>query len=696
MLRIGNGSNNGGFPALTQHGNNGRSSSDNNFDGGSSNGAVYGHAGRPTVTDVDDDGESFVFGSSGPQSDPDTGRRGIGVASNPHRGGGMEPEEENSDRSRNSSGSENPLGRSVGSIDVRPKPKADPEPENFYDATSHHTSPEGFVSAASRSQDNIRGHGFGDSGYSGDYGASDPSPAYARPSYSSYLEELDGLDDDEPMSHMDVPTGPTPRQPGVYVPPPPEKLDALNTKIPGLPIPRNSSNHSGLSPLHENISGEETSPTESGSPKEAPFAPQVPISRGSRSSRSRQMGSRKSSTRSNLTGGPSTSTASGALSAVLTVDGSDSSGTDPPPTISDGSSSKSSLSGFSRELGGNNNGGNNDRGRGRASPYEVHAQQDQAMPPAPPFQRNVNADMYDDVSTSTPSAPMRTISKFGDSDTIVSDPTLDPSLFPPQASPLNQNSGSASRASNNSSFFNKKCSDETHYKNYQRTSSDENPSSKSASEAGEVDNIVAAALAYAERTHGDDSGGRSGSNQRSRSRSTGRRSGSAGKRRPSNFTEGDASSSIHSFYTEDEGGGGRASASQSTGNPRYTGPGAAAPVDDLVAQALSHAQNRFGSGLSASGKSRGASFHGSNPQAHSGSFESKKGTASFHATSSNNDSGGAQGGGAQGGGAQAFRSGAMANQKTNFKSEYSAWNKSVMSMYSEATEDESMGDQYDC
>ncbi|EJK76023.1 hypothetical protein THAOC_02241, partial [Thalassiosira oceanica] len=116
-------------------------------------------------------------------------------------------------------------------------------------------------------------------------------------------------------------------------------------------------------------------------------------------------------------------------------------------------------------------------------------------------------------------------------------------------------------------------------------------------------------------------------------------------------------------------------------------PGAAAPVDDLVAQALSHAQNRFGSGLSASGKSRNgpASFHGSNPQAHS--YESKKGAASFHAQPSNGDSGGAS----------AFRSGAMANQKANFKSEYSAWNKSVMSMYSEETEEpESMGDQYDC
>lgn len=400
--------------------------------------------------------------------------------------------------------------------------------------------------------------------------------------------------------------------------------------------------------------------------------------------------SKKSSVRSNMTGGPSNltgaSTASRDLSAVLTVDGSDSSGTNPPPTMSDGSSSKSSLSGFSRELGGHNGGG---RGRDRPSPHDVRDRQDQAMPPAPPFQRNVNADMYDDISTYTNSAPVRTVSKFGDSDTIISDPTLDPSLFPPPSSPL-KNSGSTSRTSNNSSF-NKKCSDETDYKNYRRGSSDENPSSQSASEAGEVDNIVAAALAYAERTHGDDSGGRSGSDRRSRSRSAGKRSGSAGRRRSSNAnrTEGDASSSIHSFYTDDEGAGGRASNSQSTGNPRYTGPGGAAPVDDLVAQALSHAQGQFTGGLGVSGKSGDrngpASFHGSNPQAHS--YESKKGAASFHASSSNNDIGGAP----------ASRSGAMANQKANFKSEYSAWNKSVMSMYSEETEGaESVGDQYDC
>ena len=110
---------------------------------------------------------------------------------------------------------------------------------------------------------------------------------------------------------------------------------------------------------------------------------------------------------------------------------------------------------------------------------------------------------------------------------------------------------------------------------------------------------------------------------------------------------------------------------------------------DLVAQALSHAQGQFTGGLGVSGKSGDrngpASFHGSNPQAHS--YESKKGAASFHASSSNNDIGGAP----------ASRSGAMANQKANFKSEYSAWNKSVMSMYSEETEGaESVGDQYDC
>lgn len=128
-----------------------------------------------------------------------------------------------------------------------------------------------------------------------------------------------------------------------------------------------------------------------------------------------------------------------------------------------------------------------------------------------------------------------------------------------------------------------------------------------------VDNIVAAALAYAEKTHGDTDGGAAalfaggrggsgttGASSRSASRTPGKamsmpvnRSSSAGKKRGGKSDMAGAESpSIHSFYTEND--------AKKAGGANKMGGGAGmmayppAPVEDLVAKALSHAQGQLG------------------------------------------------------------------------------------------------------
>lgn len=313
-------------------------------------------------------------------------------------------------------------------------------------------------------------------------------------------------------------------------------------------------------------------------------------------------------------------------SAILTEDGDAESASSPPPTISDGVSTKDGLSEFSGLTENKDDlpqGGNNNNMGG---------------PPPPPFRRSVpthqqQPDLYDDASQYSNSAPVRSIhtnkGSNGDADTIVSDPTLDAGLesvgpSPREKSRSRSRSGSRGgkknkrisekyKESSSTNSYDKKFSDETEL---QQTSSDDNPSSHSGGGGNKVvDNIVAAALAYAEKAHGEsDSHGvpKPPAPMRSSSSSNNQQRPTMKGRDPSNAqfmyrasttgTGNDESSSIHSFYTESEAGGGGkkgGAKSHSTGNPRYTGPGGAAPVDDLVAKALSHAQGQIQSNKTA-------------------------------------------------------------------------------------------------
>jgi hypothetical protein len=331
-------------------------------------------------------------------------------------------------------------------------------------------------------------------------------------------------------------------------------------------------------------------------------------------------------------------------SAILTEDGEAESASNPPPTISDGVSTKDGLSEFSGLT----------ENKDDVVPQGGNAMGGMGGPPPPPFRRSLPTQQqpeYDNISQYSNSAPLRSIhtnkGSNGDADTIVSDPTLDAGLESVAPSPKDiksnrSRSRSGSRGakkkrsgnkkdqylkeSSSTNSYDKKYSDETEV---QATSSDDNPSSHSGGGGNKVvDNIVAAALAYAEKAHGESdtshglmkmkgsgttSGGggsrtkppapmrsSSSSNNQNRPKMKGR---DASMFRASTATN-DESSSIHSFYTEsDAGGGGNAGGggkSHSTGNPRYTGPGGAAPVDDLVAKALSHAQGQIQSNKMAS------------------------------------------------------------------------------------------------
>ncbi|KAL7552583.1 hypothetical protein ACHAWF_015819 [Thalassiosira exigua] len=359
-------------------------------------------------------------------------------------------------------------------------------------------------------------------------------------------------------------------------------------------------------------------------------------------------------------------------SAVLTEDDdSDSSESNPPPTISEGQSTKDDLSGFSAL----DTPGSGKRRGGAPAPAAAHPP---PPPPPPPFsrrqehqQQKQQHDDFDAESQYTSSAPVRVVSgkgSHGETDTIVSDPTLDPWLAPvpemqaPESHRGNRSAGARSAgagSASSGSSYQKRMSDET--QPFRQSSSDEHnvsdPSSQDAGGAGEVDNIVAAALAYAERAHGEsDQHGISasvrgsgttpstmgasamgrppahGGPARAAPPPRGSRGGSGGNLRDSTTT-GNQSSSIHSFFSEgsgeDEGGkgagagaaragGARAGGgveslresstsslpaksvqgvslrgSHSTGNPVYLTSSAKGPVDDLVALALSQAQGQL-------------------------------------------------------------------------------------------------------
>lgn len=280
-------------------------------------------------------------------------------------------------------------------------------------------------------------------------------------------------------------------------------------------------------------------------------------------------------------------------SAILT---DDESGSNPPPTISDGMSTKDNdLTGFSGP-----------------SQGKVRAPAAAAGPPPPPYRRSNAHHDYDGASHYSGGAPVRSIltnKGSGDADTIVSDPTLDAGLADPLTPPASaisrKNKDSQYKSSSSTNSYNHKESDETDL----RSSSEINPSSHEGDDGNRVvDNIVAAALAYAEKTHSESvrgSGTTSSSQRKKPPRSLGStpgRGGATSLRPPQKQKQksakaiktptvgSDSSSSIHSFYTDESSDKGSQKRSHSTGNPRFT---KAAPVDDLVAKALSHAQGQL-------------------------------------------------------------------------------------------------------
>jgi len=328
-------------------------------------------------------------------------------------------------------------------------------------------------------------------------------------------------------------------------------------------------------------------------------------------------GSHASGAPSSLAPSASTMSSRAGGSAILTEDEGDESGSNPPPTISDadGLSTKDGLSEFSQitdRSKGNNAGGGGGNVVGGAG----------GGPPPPPFRRpqlvQPREPDYDAASLYSNSAPMRSINtgkgSGGSSDTIVSDPTLDAGLESPSRSGGKSSKSSGSGSASTVSTYNKKFSDETEIP----PSSDENPSSQEAEggKHGMVDNIVAAALAYAERTHSESdfkSAARPPKPMRSSSSSNANNSYATRQnpgqgQQPNKYlqrasttnTAGDESSSIHSFYTEDDKGSGAGGGTKRS-HPQYMGPGGAAQVEHLVAKALIHAQGQMEGGSDSAG-----------------------------------------------------------------------------------------------
>ena len=315
-------------------------------------------------------------------------------------------------------------------------------------------------------------------------------------------------------------------------------------------------------------------------------------------------GSRMSATRSASTNmssrGPSTAASGGG--SVLT---DDESGSNPPPTVSDGmSGTKDDESGFSLPSTKSKSLSSGNRNKNKKNSSSSN------NPPPPPFRRSDNPQPeYDAASQYTESAPVRAVhtnkgGSYGDADSIVSDPTLDPGLANPPP-PLQKAPMRTVTSPTNS--YDKKYSDSTDM--HSSPKSEENPASHDGEGSKQVvDNIVAAALAYAEKTHGEsDNHGirmRGSSTTAASSAVRNKPPLSTGQRmqpppppkvndslRASTRTEesGLNSGSIHSFFSETSA----KDKSQSTGNPMYA---QSAPVDDLVAKALSHAQGQLENG----------------------------------------------------------------------------------------------------
>jgi hypothetical protein len=186
-------------------------------------------------------------------------------------------------------------------------------------------------------------------------------------------------------------------------------------------------------------------------------------------------------------------------------------------------------------------------------------------PPPPPYRRTPTPDTY--------GAPMLSIhTGHGDENSVVSDPTLDAGL----ADTMSEQSQMASTLTSKCTSYEKKSSDETVVRS---PSNEDSIRLEVGGNKKDVDSIVAAALAYAEKSQ---------SVLGSQKRTRGGSSASPSSQRMSSHDETAHSAmgqSLRSYYSDDESHGKRGD-----NNPPFL---TSAPVDDLVANALWHAQEKL-------------------------------------------------------------------------------------------------------
>lgn len=331
--------------------------------------------------------------------------------------------------------------------------------------------------------------------------------------------------------------------------------------------------------------------------------------RSSKSSSSRDKDGRRRRRSSSGHKKSSVSKASGSMySSPESMNETVSSGSNPPPTIASEYSSQQAASRAASRARSNVSGTSGQGQQPRRgipvpimSSASAHGSREgsnsianSSGPPPPPFQRSPgsypNEDMdassqFSDYLNSIPMASINTNNKSPeDSGTIVSDTTTDAHFDPPAAAantsaggvPRSTGSGNTSRRKNavaggSGAAANATTgSHSTSSSQYRRTSSDENPSSGADHE--QVDDIVKAALAYAEQSHGDEGVQRTSS-----------------ARQEDYDHSGFNQESIHSFYSDSNKRMPPPSGGSGSKNNRSRGSHASADVNNLVKQALSQA-----------------------------------------------------------------------------------------------------------
>jgi len=311
---------------------------------------------------------------------------------------------------------------------------------------------------------------------------------------------------------------------------------------------------------------------------------------------------------------------------VYTDSDHDSAEGSPPPTISDsGKSHRSNLSGFSQ-------GSPATQSRSKSTKSGK-----KNGPPPPPFQREVDEpppQYFADKQNRRPVTSVFTKSgSFGD-ESVVSDPTLDACFHNVPAPVPTRNTASAQIPRNRSdpSFDKDKSVTSSPPEGsrssgqYRRSSSDELPPSEenvpNGSEGSgneQVDNIVAAALAYAEKTHSLSSVPQGSSPAPQSHKAKKRQSGSSRRRRRKSDPEIRASqtsgassgfgsavgsaavsgASLHSFYSGDKPN--EKTSQEDLGDSIRSNP-TIPSVADMVSAALAYAEESRGRGRGAAQK----------------------------------------------------------------------------------------------